>query len=255
VIALALAVVWRGALLSVGIVSAIPLICLVFVARGRWASSISHHLMSLAAGALLASAVFELIPEAVARLGSRTGVAAYVALGFAGFLAIERLIHFHLRGPATSAKRRVRPYVLLNLFGVTLHNAIDGMIIAVSFTAGIDLGIGATIAIVLHEIPHEIGNFGVFVHGGVPPVRAVLLNVFLALAAIAGTIVALIAGSRSVGVAAALLPVAAGNFIYVATVDLIPELRRELTPRGRRASVAMMVGGGTVTMLPLLIGR
>jgi zinc and cadmium transporter len=211
--------------------------------------------MSLAAGALLASAVFELIPEAVTRLGSRIGVAAYVALGFAGFLAIEKLIHFHLRGPATPETRGVRPYVLLNLIGVTLHNAIDGMIIAASFTAGIDLGIAATIAIVLHEIPHEIGNFGVFVHGGVSPLRAVLLNVFLALAAIAGTIVALVAGSRSVGVVAALLPVAAGNFIYVATVDLIPELRRELTSRSRRMSAAVMIAGGTVTMLPLLIGR
>lgn len=253
--ALALSPVWRGALVSVGIVSAIPLICLVLVARGRWATSVSHHLMSLASGALLASAVFELIPEAVERLGARIEVAAYVAVGFAVFLLIERLIHYRLRGPAAPMTDGIRPYVLLNLIGVTMHNAVDGMIIAASFTAGIELGIAATIAIVLHEIPHEIGNFGVFVHGGVSPFRAVLLNVFLALAAIAGTITALIVGARSVGVAAALLPVAAGNFIYVATVDLIPELRRELTPSGRRVSMAIMVGGAAVTLLPLLIGR
>lgn len=246
--------VWRGALLSVGVVSAIPLICLVLVARGRWVASVSHHLMSLAVGALLANGCFELIPESIERLGPRPVVLGYLLIGFGGFALIERLIRFHFHDPASTRRVGVRPYVVLNLVGVTLHNAIDGMIIAASFAAGTGLGVATTIAVVLHEIPHEIGNFGVFVHGGVSPPRAVLMNLASALAAILGAVVTLSVGLHSGSVASALLPVAAGSLIYVATVDLIPELYRELVPSSRGPALVIMLCGALVTMLPAMIG-
>jgi zinc and cadmium transporter len=247
--------VWRGALVSVGMVSAIPLICLVLVARGRWVASVSHHLMSLAAGALLANGCFELLPEAIKGLGPHAVVLGYLLIGFGGFAVIERLIRFHMHGSAVGASAGIPTYVVLNLVGVTLHNAIDGMIIAASYAAGIGLGIATTIAVVLHEIPHEIGNFGVFVHGGIAPPRAVLLNLVSALAAVLGAVVTLAVGLRSTTIAIALLPVAAGSLIYVAAVSLIPELWRELPPAGRGPAVAIMIGGALVTMLPVLIGN
>lgn len=246
--------IWRGALVSVGVVSALPLICLVLVARGRWVASVSHHLMSLAVGALLANACFGLIPESIARLGPRPVVLAYFLAGFGGFALIERLIRFHMSHPA-AAIANIRPYVMLNLIGVTLHNAIDGMIIAASFAAGAGLGAATTIAVVLHEIPHEIGNFGVFVHGGVSPPRAVLLNLVLALAAILGAIGTLTIGLPAGSVAAAMLPFAAGSLVYVAAVDLIPVLWRELAPSRRAPALAMALAGAVVTMLPSLLAH
>lgn len=247
--------VWRGALFSVGVVSAIPLLCLVLVARGRWVAAVSHYLMSLAVGALLANGCFELIPESISGLGLGPVVLGYFVAGFGGFAVIERLVRFHLHRSAVKPNGGVRPYVVLNLVGVTLHNAVDGMIIAASYAAGISLGVATTIAVVLHEIPHEIGNFGVFVHGGVAPSRAVLLNLVSALAAVLGAVVTLALGLHSAPVATALLAVAAGSLIYVATASLIPELLRELPPSRRGAAVASMMAGALLTMLPVLIGR
>lgn len=246
--------VWQGTLVSVGVVGAIPLICLVLVARGQWIASVSRQLTSLAVGALLANACCELIPEAVERLGWHPLLVGYLLVGFVGFAVLERMIHFHLheRGPMASG---IRPYVVLNLIGVTLHNAVDGMIIAASFASGVGLGVATTIAVVLHEIPHEIGNFGVFVHGGVSPPRAVLLNLVSALAAILGAIVTLSVGLQSGPVATALLPIAAGSLLYVATVGLVPEVMRGLPPTSRGATVAAMLTGAGVTMLPVLVGR
>jgi zinc and cadmium transporter len=247
------AAIWRGTLISVGVVSAIPLICLVFIARGRWVASVAQHLTCLAVGALLANAVFELIPESIERLGWHFALAGYLVAGFAGFAVLERVIHFQRQTHASDDRPQVRTYVLLNLVGVTLHNALDGMIIAASFAAGAGLGVATTIAVVLHEIPHEIGNFGVFVHGGVSPARAVLLNLASALAAILGAIATLVVGLRSGPVAAALLPVAAGSLLYVATVGLLPQLARELPRSSRGAALVLMLAGATLTILPALL--
>jgi zinc and cadmium transporter len=247
--------IWRGTLLSVGVVSAIPLVCLVFVARGRWVASVSQHLTGLAVGALLANACFELIPESIDRSGWRPAVLGYLLAGFAGFGVLERLIHFHGQQHVAGDARKVRPYVVLNLVGVTMHNAIDGMIIAASYAAGAGLGVATTIAVVLHEIPHEIGNFGVFVHGGVSPGRAVLLNLVSALAAILGAIVTLGIGLRNGPAAAALLPIAAGSLIYVAVVGLLPELIRDFGPKRLGPVFAMALLGAGVTLLPVLLVR
>ncbi|HEX3928575.1 MAG TPA: ZIP family metal transporter [Gemmatimonadales bacterium] len=211
--------------------------------------------MSLAVGALLANGCFELIPESIERLGPRPEVFGYLLAGFGGFALIERLIHFHLHRSVPTGYVTIQPFVALNLIGVTLHNAIDGMIIAASFAAGTGLGVATTIAVVLHEIPHEIGNFGVFVHGGVSPPRAVLLNLVSALAAVLGAITTLAVGLRSSSVIAALLPVAAGSLVYVATIDLIPELVRQIPRPERWQAMAFMLIGGAVTMFPVLLER
>lgn len=117
------------------------------------------------------------------------------------------------------------------------------------------MGVATTIAVVLHEIPHEIGNFGVFVHGGVAPSRAVLLNLVSALAAMIGAIVTLAVGLRSGPVAAARFPVAAGSLIYVAGVGLLAELIRAFSPNNLRPAFVMMLLGVGITLLPVLLGR
>jgi zinc and cadmium transporter len=115
----------------------------------------------------------------------------------------------------------------MNLFGDAVHNFIDGLIIGGSYLASTPLGVATTLAVIFHEIPQEIGDFGVLMHGGFKRSRAIFFNLSTAVTAIFGAIVALTLGFLSEGFAPFLLPFAAGNFIYIAGSDLIPELRKE----------------------------
>ncbi|HET8656117.1 MAG TPA: ZIP family metal transporter, partial [Longimicrobiaceae bacterium] len=104
---------------------------------------------------------------------------------------------------------------------------IDGMLIAASYGVGSALGVATTLAVLFHEVPQELGDFGVLVYGGLPARKAVLYNVACALTAVVGALVSLVVGTAVAGFSATLLPVAAGSFLYIAGSDLIPELQRE----------------------------
>jgi len=114
----------------------------------------------------------------------------------------------------------------MNLVGDFFHNFIDGMIIAGSYLANIQLGITTTLAVILHEIPQEIGDFGVLLYSGLKKYRALLYNFLSALAAILGAIIILAIG-KTFDLTAFLLPFTAGGFMYIAGSDLIPELQKE----------------------------
>src|SRR5690606_2022578 len=128
--------------------------------------------------------------------------------------------------PAGSEPRR-HPLVALNLLGDGIHNLVDGMLIAASYSADPAVGVATTVAVMLHEVPQELGDFGVLIYGGLPVRKAIRYNVASALTAAVGAILVLLAGERMVGLAAGLVPFAAGGFLYIAGSDLIPELRRE----------------------------
>lgn len=121
----------------------------------------------------------------------------------------------------------IHPFAYTNLVGDALHNFIDGLIIVASYTASIPVGIATTIAVILHEIPQEIGDFGILLHGGFTKSRALALNFLTALAAILGAIVAFWLSGFVEGIQKFLIPLAAGGFIYIAGSDLIPELHKE----------------------------
>jgi zinc and cadmium transporter len=115
----------------------------------------------------------------------------------------------------------------MNLVGDGVHNLLDGIIIATSYIASVPAGIATTIAVVLHEVPQEIGDFGVLVYSGFSKWKALLFNFFSALLAVIGAIIGLAIGTHSETFVSIILPFAAGGFIYIAASDLIPEMHKE----------------------------
>jgi len=217
---------WFLTLTSVALVSAIPLAGLGLIRLSRaQIERLLLSLISLAVGALLGGALFHLMPEALDRSGASRALFGWFLVGFMGFFLLEKLLAAPARGDRRGIPR-LPPLAALNLSGDALHNLVDGMIVAAAYMAETTVGVTTTLAVILHEIPQEIGDMGVLVYSGVPIRRAVLLNLCSALAAVAGAVVALVLGGRFEPLIDALLPVAAGAFVYVAASDLIPELRR-----------------------------
>ena len=139
------------------------------------------------------------------------------------------------------------------LLGDSVHNFIDGAVIGASYVVSIPLGVATTLAVVLHELPHEIGDFGVLVYGGVAPRRALLLNFLTALTAIAGTVASLVISPHVTGYAVAVVPLTAGGFIYIAASDLIPELQEETrVSRSVLQLLLIVCGVGIMALLVLL---
>lgn len=177
-------------------------------------------LVTLSAGALMGGAFLHLIPEAAE---FSKNIFLYVLVGFTAFFFIEKVLHWR---HCHKEKCPVHSFAYMNLFGDAVHNFIDGLIIAASFIADIHLGIITTIAVAFHEIPQEIGDFGVLVYGGFKRMRALFLNFITALTAIFGGIVGYFMSSYIDHSVTFLLPFAAGGFIYIAASDLIPEIRQ-----------------------------
>jgi zinc and cadmium transporter len=147
----------------------------------------------------------------------------------------------------------VHPFVTMNLLGDTVHNFIDGMLIGASFLVSVPIGVSTTIAIILHEIPQEIGDFSVFLHGGLAFKKALLFNFLSALAAFLGAISSLIIGERLQGFGLMLLPIAAGGFLYIAGSDLIPELHHETKISTSIIQfISIILGVGVMVLLLLL---
>jgi zinc and cadmium transporter len=140
------------------------------------------------------------------------------------------------------------------VFGDAIHNFIDGILIAASCLVSPALGVATTVAVLFHEIPQELGDFGVLVHSGLSVRRAVLLNIVSASVAILGAITALLLGAVSgAAVTLVLIPVTAGGFVYIAAADLIPELQHDRTGRGLLLQVSLIaLGMGVMGFLAIL---
>jgi zinc and cadmium transporter len=180
-------------------------------------------LVAFAAGALMGGAFFHLISETLEHL--KTNICfSLVMLGFVSFFILERFLKWHHCHKGGECE--IHPFAYLNLIGDSIHNFIDGIIIGASFIIDINLGIMTTLLIILHEIPQELGDFGVLIYAGLSPKRALFYNFISQLTCILGGIIGYyisVAHNFSIF----LLPIAAGGFIYIAASDLIPELREE----------------------------
>lgn len=207
-------------------------------------------LVSLAVGALLGDAFIHIIPEAFADSAAPTATALLVISGVLLFFIIEKFLHWHHHGEDAHVDH-VHPVGRLVLVSDGVHNLLDGLIIGASFLAGTDIGIATTIAVILHEIPQEIGDFGVLIHAGYSRARALFLNFLSALGAVLGALVFIIFGSGSSD--AAILPIAAGGFIYIALSDLVPELQKTKTARSSVIQfVAILIGIAAMAALTLI---
>ncbi|MDH5374341.1 MAG: ZIP family metal transporter [Candidatus Bathyarchaeota archaeon] len=184
-------------------------------------------LVSFSAGALVGGAFLHLMPEAIIEVGvdevSILNVFLYLLLGFCIFFILEQLIRWHHHHATTHPE--IMPFSYLILISDGIHNLIDGLVMAASFMVSFPIGIVTALAIALHEIPQEIGDFGVLVYGGFNRVRALILNYVSATMVIFGGITGYLLYAWIGTSIVFLLPFAAGNFIYIACTDLIPEIR------------------------------
>lgn len=180
-------------------------------------------LVSLSAGALMGGAFLHLLPESV-ELSDGLDVFLFVLVGFALFFLIEKVLHWR---HCHKGECPVHTFTYMNLIGDSIHNFIDGLIMATSFVISIPLGMTTTMAIALHEIPQEIGDFGVLIYGGFTKKKALALNFLTALTAVLGGLIGFFISNMVENVKLFILPFAAGGFLYIAASDLIPEIRKE----------------------------
>jgi len=216
-------------LLSTFLVSLISLVGIFFITlKEQVFKKILLFLVSFASGTLLGAAFLHLIPESLfpdtLSAYNETAVIA-ILIGILVFFLLEKSLwkHCHQR------ECPIHTFAYLNLLGDGIHNFIDGVVIAASFLVSIPLGAATTLAVIAHEIPQEIGDFGILVYGGLSKVRALSYNFLSAIIAIFGATI-MYFFSPSLPSLAYLLAFAAGGFIYMATTDLIPELHKETEP-------------------------
>ncbi len=195
-------------------------------------------LVSLAVGALFGDALIHLIPEAYSSFDSVSTASLFVLLGIFSFFVLEKFLrwrHVHsaedlndsdINESTATKQNTIKPVGFLVLVSDGIHNFLDGIIIGASYFVSIEVGIATTIAIIMHEIPQEIGDFGLLIHAGFTKARAILVNFLSALTAVLGVIVALLLSGSSINFVPAATAFAAGSFLYIAGSDLVPELHR-----------------------------
>jgi zinc and cadmium transporter len=236
--------VWLYSILSVFFVSLISLIGVFTLSVDqkklfRWLI----YLVSFSAGTLMGDAFLHLIPEAYGGSDS-AGVSFLIIGGILFFFILEKAIrwrHCH----EEPCENHPHPFSYVILFGDVIHNFIDGLIIAASFIVSVPVGVATTVAVIFHEIPQEIGDFSSLIYGGFSRARALWYNFLTALSAILGAVLVLFLSFDSENLVKALIPFAAGGFIYIAGTDLIPELHKHTAIRktvGQIAAFALGVG-------------
>ncbi|MEM8599761.1 MAG: ZIP family metal transporter [Bacteroidota bacterium] len=253
-----------GSVLLVSLVSLVGLVTLSW--RAARLERFVFLLVALAVGAMLGSAVLHLIPEAYNQLGDGRLVGSLVLAGVLAFFVLEKVLHWqhdHSRGSHAASiadqpdtpevPAPVKPFALMNLVGDAAHNLIDGMVVAAAYLVSIPAGVVTTLAVLLHELPQEIGDFGVLVYGGMSRRRALALNFASGLIGVVGAVIALVIGARVEAFGAYLLPITAGSFLYIAGSDLIPELHHHSHPAIKSVGqFAMILLGIALMVLPLL---
>jgi zinc and cadmium transporter len=192
-----------------------------FFMKDEQLRKITYILTAFAVGALLGGAFLHLLPEALGVLSPDTAM-LYALFGFAVFLLVETYFHWHLGRDC-----EVHPLSYLLLAGDAIHNFLDGLVMAGSFLVSVPFGIVTVFVIAAHELPEELGIFGVLVHGGFDKKKATIASFLVQCTAVIGGIAGYYLSESISGFSSALLPFAAGGFIYIAATGLIPEIHKE----------------------------
>jgi zinc and cadmium transporter len=215
-------------ILSVIVVSLVSLVGLFVLAfKTTFCNKAMTYLVSFSAGALLGDVFIHLLPELAEKqqLNFRTSLCILGSILI--FFVLERYIHWHHHhGTGQIEEHQNHPLILINLIGDGIHNLIDGMIIAGAFLLDVRLGLATTLAVMLHEIPQEIGDFGILVYGGLTKTKALFYNFLSAITSILGAVFALFFGTSEITISI-LIALGIGSFIYLAAADLIPETHKE----------------------------
>lgn len=247
-----MALAWYYTMASVIAVSLVSFVGLAVLSiKIERLKKILFFLISFAAGTLLGDTFLHIFPELVEENKFATSTAWYLIFAIVFFFILERFIrwhHYHHVGEEDH-----HPMGTLNLIGDGFHNFLDGMIIAASYLVDVKLGLATTLAVVFHELPQEIGDFAILLHSGYSKVKALWFNFISALMAVIGAAIVLWLGTKVDNITIPLLALTAGGFIYIATVDLIPELHKESNvAKSWWQLVALGLGLGLMSLLLLL---
>lgn len=246
--------IWVYSLASVLIVSLISLIGVLTISiKPKKLNKFLIYLVAFSAGALFGGAFLHLLPEVIEQFSYTLNFSYLILGGVVLFFILEKVIHWqHCHFP--HSKGHVHSFAIMNLMGDGFHNFLDGLIIGASYLVSVPSGIAATIAVGFHEIPQEIGDFGVLVHGGFSKTKALVLNFASALVAVVGVVIALSLSNLVEGIQYYIVPVAIGGFIYIAGSDLIPELHKKFTIKSAFLQLIAFVSGILVMAGLLFLG-
>lgn len=211
-------------------------------------------LVPLAVGALFGDAFFHLIPQSFSEAKNPALASLLITLGIVSFFILEKFLRWHHHSvPKATAIQEKNAGHLGNLILISdgFHNFLDGVIIGASYLVGIEVGIATTLAIILHEIPQEIGDFGVLIYSGYERATALFYNFLSALTAVLGASLVVLFGALPESVIQNVIPFAAGIFIYIAGSDLVPELHKNEKGKSVFIEIAGM-GLGILAMYLLL---
>lgn len=240
---------------SVTVVSLVSFIGILFVGlKEGIVNRLLMYLVGFASGSLIGAAFLDLLPEALEKVGEN--VWQCVVAGILFFFIMEKFLYWR---HCHDEKCPVHNFAYLNLFGDGVHNFIDGMTIAASFlisSPSYSLGFATTLAVVFHEIPQELGDFGILLFGGFKKKKALIYNFMSALTAVVGAVLTYYLASYVQGVTQLLVPFAAGGFIYIASTDLMPELHKRT--RGKESLVqlvSILAGVGLMSALKILTSQ
>lgn len=213
------------------VVSAISLIGAVLLLREKWLDKILLYLVSFSAGAMLGSAFFHLLPEALLELNQPRLIFVYTLIGLVAFFILERVLRWRHCHETECQEHNRKHLGYLNLVGDGVHNLIDGIVIVSAWAVNPAVGLAVSLSIALHEIPQEFSDLGVIIYAGFKKGQALLYNFLSALLALVGVLIGYYLINNLKHINIFLLAFAAGNFIYIATSDLVPEIHKEASTK------------------------
>ena len=208
-------------------------------------------MVAFAAGALLGDVFIHLMPE-LGETGFSTGISITILLGMVTFFVLEKIIHWH-HCHHLKHEKSCESFGYMSLTGDALHNIIDGLILGGAFLVNPVVGFSTAIAIFLHELPQEIGDFGILLKSGFTKKKALVFNFIISLTSFLGAIIAVILGSSISGLTNFFIAFAAGSFLYIAGTDLLPQLHKKFSKKQALVQIFFIVLGITIMASLLLI--
>ncbi len=238
--------------LSVVVVSLLSLIGISLLSLSHESfHKIVFGLVAVAVGALFGDAFMHLIPDAFLDKDHSAEAPLFIIAGILLFYVLENFLHW--RHQHSDEQGEIEPYGYLNILADMTHNFIDGLIIGASYLVGAKMGLATSVAVILHEIPHEFSNFGILVKSGFGRWKAIFINFLTGVMALAGGLAAWWVGGKMEGFIQVLIPLTAGGFIYIAGSDLVPQLHKDVkTFRAIFQFLAILTGLGLMFLIKLL---
>lgn len=215
--------------------------------NNKWLEKLSGYLLYLAGGTLLGSGLLGLIPEATETIGVEQGL-LWVLIGVLFFFVLEKIVLWHTCHNE-NCERQSHAAAPMIIIGDAFHNAIDGVVIAASFLSSKELGLFVTFSILLHEIPQELGDFGILIKGGYSRKKAMRYNLLSG----STSLIAGIAAYFVLGTVQTFVPyviaISAASFLYISMADLIPEMHKETKPKESIIQFALILVGVAIILL------